>query len=183
MVVNQRLQPCFARDIEVFFKLIKSNFKFALLREHNEKTLEQYKKKYLIILINIHLIRLIEKVHLKYYTKHNNNKKNKHEYNFKNNNSLMINGFKNIINPIINSKLNDDLLYNYCSTYIIKTNTIKNISNPRTSYIPFTKWYIKSYSDYYKYSKIIDAIKNNNFDTLNKNLKLLANELKIINCN
>ena len=168
-------------DIEVFFKLLKSNFKFGLLREHNKKTLEQYKKKYLIILINLHLIRLIEFVYSKHQTKNYKNKsKNKHQYNFNNNNSLLITGFKNLINPIINGKLTNNLIFNYCNSYVIKTNTIKNISNPRTSYIPFSKWYVKSYSDYYKYSKIIEAKNNNNLDSLNKNLKLLANELTII---
>ena len=81
-------------DIEVFFKLLKSNFKFALLREHNKKTFLQYKKKYLIILINLHLIRLIEFVYSKHQTKNYKNKsKNKHQYNFNNNNSLLITGF------------------------------------------------------------------------------------------
>lgn len=168
-------------DVEVFFKLLKSNFKFALLREHNKNTYIQYKKKYLIILINLHLIRLIEFVYSKHQTKNYKNKlKNKHQYNFNNNNSLLITGFKNLINPIINGKLTNNLIFNYCNSYIIKTNTIKNINNPRTSYIPFSKWYVKSYSDYYKYCKIIEAKKNNNLDSLNKNLKLLANELKII---
>jgi len=31
-------------DVEVFFKLLKSNFKFANLKEHNKNTTEQYKK-------------------------------------------------------------------------------------------------------------------------------------------
>ena len=42
---------CMRWDVEVFFKLVKSNFNFAYLREHNSNTLEQYKKKYLIIVI------------------------------------------------------------------------------------------------------------------------------------
>ena len=131
-------------DIEVFFKLLKTNFKFALLREHNKKTLEQYKKKYLIILINLHLIRLIEFVYSKHQTKNNKNKsKNKHQYNFNNNNSLLITGFKNLICPTINSKLTNNLIFNYCNAYIIRINTIKNISNPKTSYIPFSKVYKK----------------------------------------
>lgn len=170
-------------DVEVFFKLIKANFKFALLREHNKNTLEKYKKKYIIILIYLYIIRLIEFVnskHEKKINKNNSKNKNKHQYNFKNNNSLLIHGLKNIISPIINGKLTIDLILNYSNSYIVKTNTIKGISNPRTSYIPFSKWYIKSYSDYYKYCKIIDVINNNTIDSLNKNLKLLANELKII---
>ena len=47
-------------DVEVFFKLIKSNFKFAILREHSNNTTENYKKKYVVILIILHIIRLIE---------------------------------------------------------------------------------------------------------------------------
>lgn len=50
-------------EVEVFFKLIKSNFKFACLREHTKNTIEQYKKKYMVILINLYLIRLIECVY------------------------------------------------------------------------------------------------------------------------
>jgi len=72
-------------SVEVFFKLIKSNFKFAYLKEHNSNTIEQYKKKYLIILINLYLIRLIEYVYDKYNenkkTKYDTDKKNKHIYN------------------------------------------------------------------------------------------------------
>jgi len=49
-----------------------------------------------------------------------------------------------------------------------------------TSKTPFTKWYIKSYTDKYKFNKLIDVIVNNNTDKLNKNLKLEANNLKII---
>jgi len=45
---------------------------------------------------------------------------------------------------------------------------------------PFTKWYVMSYSDYYKYKKIIEALKNNDLDSLNKNLKLLALNIQII---
>ncbi len=31
-------QPWFAKDIEVFFKLLKSNFKFSNLKENNKST-------------------------------------------------------------------------------------------------------------------------------------------------
>jgi hypothetical protein len=170
-------------DVEVFFKLLKSNFKFADLKEHNKNTIEQYKKKYLIILINIYLVRIIELTFEKYNKKKhkfNSNKKNKNIYNIKNNNTLMIEGLKKIINPIIKSDVNQILLKNYCDCYIKKTNTIKEKSNPRVSKIPHTKWYVKSYSNYYQYVRIIDALKENNLDKLNKNLKLLANNTKII---
>ncbi len=165
-------------SVEVFFKLLKSNFKFSNLREHNSTTVKEYNKKYLIILINLHIIRLIELVYDNYYK--NTKTKNKNDYNCKHNNTLMITGLKKIINPIIKSKIDKNILLNYCSNYIKKNYSIKNISNPRISNTPFSKWYVKSYSDYYKYVSIIKALKNNNFDELNKNLKLLANNLKII---
>ena len=171
-------------SVEVFFKLIKSNFKFAYLKEHNSNTIEQYKKKYLIILINLYIIRLIEHVYDKYNknkkTKYNSNNKNKHIYNIKYNNTLMIEGLEKIINPIIKGKINNNDLNKYCNSYIKLTNTIKDTSNPRVSKIPFSKWYVKSYSCYYQYKKIIEAIKNNDLQSLNKNLKVLANKIKII---
>jgi hypothetical protein len=42
------------------------------------------------------------------------------------------------------------------------------------------KWYVKAYSDFYKYSKIIDCIENNNFSELNKNLKSEALTIQIV---
>ena len=165
-------------SVEVFFKLLKSNFKFSNLREHNSTTVNEYNKKYLIILINLHIIRLIEFVYDKYHKIIKT--KNKHNYGCKYNNTLMITGLKKIINLIIKSKIDKNILFNYCSCYIKKNYSIKDISNPRISKTPFDKWYVKSYSDYYKYVELIKALKNNNFDKLNKNLKLLVNNLKII---
>lgn len=167
-------------SVEVFFKLLKSNFKFSNLREHNSTTVKEYNKKYLIILINLHIIRLIEFVYDKYHKITKTKNKNKHDYNCKYNNTLMITGLKKIINSIIKSKIDKNILFNYCSNYIKKNYSIKDISNPRVSKTPFSKWYVKSYSDYYKYVSIIKALRNNDFDDLNKNLKLLANNLKII---
>jgi hypothetical protein len=210
-------------DIEIFFKLLKSNFKFSILTEHNNNTIKQYKKKYLIILINLHILRLIEFINDKYYfkkktsntiilnkkdgkqkvknilnikndkqkindvsNKTNNEQKNKksktiHKYTQKNNQSLMVKGLKMILTPIIHSKITDDNIKSYCSNYIKITKCIKGAMNPRVSKTPFTKWYVKSYSDYNKYTKIIEAFKKNNLELLNKNLKLLANNLCLIN--
>jgi len=92
----------------------------------------------------------------------------------------MISGLKKIINPIIKGKININDLFKYSNSYIKLTNTIKDISNPRTSKIPFSKWYVKSYSGYYQYKKIIEAIKTDDLNSLNKNLKVLANKIKII---
>ena len=68
-------------------------------------------------------------------------------------------GLKKIINLIIKGNINGNDLFKYSNSYIKLTNTIKDISNPRTSKIPFSKWYVKSYSCYYQYKKIIDALK------------------------
>ena len=64
--------------------------------------------------------------------------------------------------------------------YFIKTNTIKNISNPRVSKTPFSKWYVKSYSSYSVYYKLIEALRKNDLSDLNDNLKIMAKNLKII---
>lgn len=133
-------------------------------------------------MINLYLIRLIECIYDKHNKKNNkeNTKKNKHKYNIKHNNSLMIEGLKKIIHNIIKSSLVHNDLYKYCECFIEKTNTIIGISNPRISKSPFSKWYVKSYTNYYKYLEVIKAIKNNDFSTLNKNLKLLASNIEII---
>ena len=47
-------------DVEVFFKLVKYNFKFSSLDEHCSNTTERYKKKYLIIMTMLHLRKLME---------------------------------------------------------------------------------------------------------------------------
>lgn len=167
-------------DVEVFFKLIKSNFKFAVLREHNNNTTENYKKKYIVILINLHIIRLIELINDKYNKNKEKKSNNKHKYSIKNNISLMCDGLKNIIDDIIKQKIDHFKLKSYCNCYIIKQTSIINISNPRVSKIPHTKWYVKSYSDFYKYSKIIEALRTNNSNELNKNLKLELKKCKII---
>jgi len=167
-------------DVEVFFKLIKSNFKFSCLKEHNLNTVEQYKKNYFVILIILHLIRLIEYVHDKHFKKRTVKENNKNKYNIKHNNSLMISGFKKLIKPIIYSKINGFDLDNYCKNYIKTTNNIKDVSNPRKSKTPFSKWYVKSYMELYKYKKLIKASETGNTDKLNKNLKSLTKNIEII---
>ena len=53
-------------------------------------------------------------------------------------------------------------------------------NNPRISKRPFTKWYVKHYSNFYKYSKIIDCIENDCLDDLNKNLKMEAKTIQLL---
>lgn len=93
----------------------------------------------------------------------------------------MIEGLKKIINPIVNSSINHDQLNNYCKCFIKNNFSIRNISNPRKSNVPFTKWYVKSYSKYSDYLQVINALINDDLTTLNKNLKLMASNIKICN--
>ena len=160
-------------NIEVFFKLIKKNFKFANLTEHNKKTNECYCKSYIVILINCILERLFELI-----IGEPNSTNNK--YKVKYNKSLAINGIKKIILEIITSSLTISQLTNYFKNYFEIIYVEKNKNNPRVSKRPFTKWYVKNYSDFYKYAKIIDCIKNDTREKLNKNLKTEALTIQLV---
>lgn len=160
-------------DIEVFFKLIKNNFKFSNLTEHNTKTNECYCKTYIIILINCILERIFELI-----MEEPNNINNK--YSIKYNKSLAIYGLKKIILKIISSTLDTNQIVNYFNNYLQIIYSEKNKNNPRVSKRPFTKWYVKAYSDFYKYSKIIDCIENDTLSELNKNLKSEALTIQIV---
>jgi hypothetical protein len=160
-------------DIEVFFKLIKNNFKFSSLTEHNKQTDECYCKTYIIILIICILERLFEII---IEDPINTNDK----YSIKYNKSLALYGLKKIILKIISSTLTTNQIINYTTNYLQTVYSEKNKNNPRISKRPFTKWYVKAYSDFYKYSKIIDCIENNNFSELNKNLKSEALTIQIV---
>lgn len=159
-------------DIEVFFKLVKSNFRFSYLTEHNGQTNECYGKTYCVILIYFLLERLFE---IFMITPKQNNK-----YTTKYNKSLALTGIKQIIPHIIKTNLTTNMLLNYMNAYFKKVRCEKNKSNPRISKRPFTKWYVKHYSNFYKYAKIIDCIENDKISSLNKNLKLEALNIKIL---
>ena len=58
---------------------------------------------------------------------------------------------------------------------------LKDRHFPRTSKKPFTKWYLKGYSDLTKYNKIIESIKIGTLSSLNKNLKVIAKNIVIQN--
>lgn len=171
-------------SIEVFFKHIKNNFKF---KNMNEKNIYSYKKMYICELILTNIANLIEK----YFWKKNKKdlvvkKKNKtetkctHEIN---KSHLMRGIYDSLLYDIIYSKTNQKKVSNFFNNYII---TIKNEcdrSFPRNSKTPFTKWYVKGYSELTKYSKIINAIENKTIDKLNKNLKMIANKVMLIDKN
>ena len=170
-------------SIEVFFKILKLNFKFTNMNYHNVNSKTQYEKQYFIILIQYYITRIIENIYLKNLNnlnKHKFNKNNKNKYVMKYNKSLMIKGLKKIINNIINANINKYLLYQYSNNFISKINIQIDVYKERKCKNPGYKWYIKSYAEFYKYNKIIDAILKNKINNLDKNLKLLASELKII---
>ena len=155
MVVNRRLQPCYARDIEVFFKLLKSKFKFSNLKEHNKNnTPNEYNKLYYSILIIIYISSIIDKINDKYIKKTNetlkekkknknetSKKKKKNNYNIKTNKSNLLSGVKLILKDIVDGKINKHILFDMCKTHIIKVNIIKDVNNERKSKTPHSKWY------------------------------------------
>ena len=159
-------------DVEVFFKLIKSNFKFSYLTNHNDKIVDCYLKTYIIILINSLLVKLI--IMLK------NNIVDNNKYSVKYNKTLIIKGIETLISDIIHSSVTYDKLKKISKCFLIKSYSLKNKSNPRTSKKPFTKWYVKSYSDFYKNAKMIECIRSKKLNDLNKNLKMEALTITII---
>jgi hypothetical protein len=158
-------------DIEVFFKYIKSNYKFQHLKEQSSI---QCKKMYICELIITYISKLIEK----YYTKIHPIKQSKNGITYKINKSNLINGlFDSILYDIINNSLTCRKLDQFCKAYIKISQNKDNRAFPRTAKTPFTKWYVKGYSNHTKYMSIISAIVDNKVNELNKNLKTLATKI------
>jgi len=161
-------------DIEVFFKYIKCNFKFQHL---TEKSANKYAKMYICEIIITYIAKIIEK----YYMEKHPIKNENGNIIYKINKSNLINGiFDVILYNILNGTLTDDILYQCCRSYIKVIQNKKDRTFPRTSKTPFTKWYVKGYSNQTKYMTIIDAIINNKTDELNKNLKTIAKRIESI---
>jgi len=174
-------------DIEVFFKLLKSNFKFSDLKEHHKNnTHYEYSKLYYSILIIIYISLMIDKINDKYNNKitkslKNNKVKKKNNYNVKTNKSVLVNGIKLILCDIVNGVINKNTLFKISKSFLIKVNIIKDVFNERKSKTPHSKWYVQYYASYYRFITLIEALKNKNPNDLNKNLKLLYQCLEIIN--
>jgi hypothetical protein len=158
-------------DIEVFFKFVKYNFKFQYL---NEKDETNYKKAYVCELILVYLCKIIEV----YCKQHNVNKINEISSNTKINKSNLMKGiYDTLLIDLLKGTLKQSTFDSFCKCYITLTNNEKNRSFPRNSKTPFTKWYIKGYSDITKFAKVLKAIQNGTVDKLNKNLKTIANKV------
>jgi len=151
--------------VEEYFKLVKYNFKFSQLKEHNSKTIETYNKSYIIIQIFSILSKIFE-LECDKIIKNSNEK-----YIYKINKTSMIEGLFKLIPNIIYSKLMVDNLFYFFNCYVQINLTVKGASNDRTSKIPFTKWYIKSYHSKYDIQKMFDAFidRNINDKNINKN--------------
>lgn len=87
----------------------------------------------------------------------------------------MIEGvFENLLTEIINGQLTKQIIEKFINCYCKIIKNENNRSFERISLQPFTKWYIKKYLNDYKYCKILEALHNNNYEELNKNLKTKA---------
>lgn len=167
-------------NVEVFFKLLKYNFKFEHLKEHNNKqNNDTYVKLYLVNLIIVYLAKIIEKSH--FYnnyiktevTKEKNNKIIK--YKNKANKSLSISGVYKIIENIFNNNLTVSKYENICNNYIKYSLRELGLVKERKAKTPFLKWYVKGHSNRSLLCKIIQAKITNDISKLNDNHIVLYN--------
>lgn len=168
-------------NIEVFFKLLKKNFKFEHLKEHNKNNnYDSYIKIYYVNLIIIYLAKIIEKTYMNHnYIIEEEERINKQGkviiFKRKANKSLAIKGIYEYINEIINGKITENILRNLCKNYIRFTLREVGLSKERKAKTPFYKWYVKGHSNRSLIYKIIEAKITNNTEKLNKNHIVLYN--------
>ena len=181
--------------IEEFYKQLKHNFKFQIMKEYNDKS----------YLKNIYLkltFLLLKNILIETYKSENNNKikktiinKNKNEQldvKIKFNENIILKGIKDILlKDIFYEKLSSYKILNFMTNYFKLYSNKVNRSFERKSKIPFTKWYVKKYHDVFKAKskdltiliKITDndEVKNKlklEIKTMNKNLNKLKKNLK-----
>jgi hypothetical protein len=160
-------------SVEIFFKLLKYNFKFEKIIEYNkEKNDISYKKLYLCNLIIIYLAEIIEKI--------NKNTKKKEFINLmKPNKSNTIKGIFKTLEFIIKSKLTLEILKNISNNYVTYVKIKKGLNNDRISKTPFTKWYVKGYHNKGYDNLIVESLLKKDTSLLNKNIKLKYNKSRI----
>ena len=168
-------------NIEVFFKLIKSNFKFQHI--DNENLCDKYQKMYLVEMMMVTMMEIIEKT----YLKHNYTIDNIKTKNIKINKSNLLDGIFLVMFDITHSKLTIKKLNSLFKTSILIIKNAKNRHFYRHSLKPFTKWYVKGYSEKSKYASIIKFYITGDLKGLNepknKNLKTLLMNVKIFKIN
>ena len=159
-------------DIEVFFKMIKSNFKFQYINE--KETLNSYKKMYICEQIIMYVSKIIEKE----YYKRNKIKKETDKYTYKINKTLLINSlYDNFLYKLLKNEITDEYFNIFCKRYIIILQNKKGRSFPRMAKRSFCKWYVKGYSNQTKLTRILTAIFTNSIDKLDKNMKSLMKRI------
>jgi hypothetical protein len=135
-------------NVEIFFKLLKYNFKFEYLTEHDKKqSNDAYVKLYLVNLIIIYLAKIIEKTH--FYnnhidievTKEKNGKT--HKYKNKTNKSLSITGIYQILENLFKNDLTVSKYINICNNYVKYSLRELGLVKERKAKTPFFKWYVK----------------------------------------
>ena len=151
-------------EIEIFFKLIKANFKFEYISEHMDVNIQKTYYSNLIIFYVCQYLRNICSC-----------SEASKDINFSN---LVYGIFtENIIKKIVNGQLSKELINNFCNKYNKKVSNKQNRYFERKSCLPFTKWYVKSYSTNAVLKKIINAFTTDNLSNLNKNEKLIYNKI------
>ena len=169
-------------SVELFFKLLKYNFKFEHLTEHDKKhSSDSYLKLYLVNLTMIYLSKIIEKM----YVYNNDFKEDKEIKTIKNNvsktyirkinKSLVIKGCYNIINDLFNASLTSEKLKNISDNFVKYSYILQGQKKERKAKTPFLKWYVKGHSNRSLLCKIIEAKLTNNTSKLNDNHKVLFN--------
>lgn len=167
-------------DVEIFFKLLKYNFKFSNLTEHNDnKNSEAYAKLYYVNMTVIFLSKIIEKTY--FYnnwintevTREKNNKIVK--YKNKANKSLCIKGVYQILRNIFNNDLSVNKLTNICHNHVIYSLRELGLVKERKAKTPFLKWYVKGHSNRSLLCKLIEAKLKNDISKLNKNHIVIYN--------
>ena len=160
-------------EVEIFFKFLKKNFKVQFMKEKDSR---QYQRSFICELILTYILKII-----KYYYLINKSVKKVDINDYQINESLLMTGiFDVLLHSIINGQLIESKINNFCESYIKKINNKKDRHFPRTAKKPFCKWYLKGYSASTRLLKIIEAIENKKVNELNKNLKVIANRIKII---
>jgi hypothetical protein len=171
-------------NIEIYFKLLKKNFKFNNLVEKNENN---QRKMYISEMIITYIMKLFEFNYRKVIEKPTNTikKYNKNTKTYTNviasvkiNETLFIEGlFDDILYELIHGTLNYDYYIKFCKAYFKIDKRELNRKYPRISKSPYKKWHLKGLSELNNLLKIAKAIQEDTIDDLNSALKTIAKNI------
>ena len=151
--------------IETYFKFIKKNFKIQYEKTNNKEFIQ--KIHYCIVIMSTIISTLI----------YLSNKQNSDV-----NMSLLLDGIfnTNFLDNLLAGKLDIKLTEKLIKAYMANTNNKPDRHFPRQSKDRSSRWYTKQYSNSAELIKIIDCILNNTLKNLDKNKKLKAKHIKIL---